>query len=78
MIMHGIIIDTRGLTCPLPVLKVRKAMRAVAPGTQVIILATDPGAEEDLRVYCESSGCGFLSAEIPASGGELKIVIQKP
>jgi tRNA 2-thiouridine synthesizing protein A len=72
----GITIDTRGLACPLPVLKVRKAMRAVAAGTKVVILATDPGAEEDIRAYCEASGCGFLSSDTP-NAGLLRMVIQK-
>jgi tRNA 2-thiouridine synthesizing protein A len=73
---EGIAIDTRGLACPLPVLKVRKAMRGVAPGTKVVILATDPGAEEDIRAYCEASGCTFLSLDTP-SVGVLRMVIRK-
>jgi tRNA 2-thiouridine synthesizing protein A len=72
----GITIDTRGLACPLPVLKVRKAMRAVAPGTKALILATDPGAEEDLRAYCQASGCGFLSVDT-LGGGVFRMVIRK-
>jgi len=69
-------IDTRGLTCPLPVLKVRKAMRSIASGTAVRVLATDPLADQDLRSYCEASGCAFLSSD-QREGGVLSIVIQK-
>ncbi len=75
-IMDGIIIDTRGLSCPLPVLKVRKAMRSIAPETAVQILATDPLAEQDLRAYCGVSGCRFVSVDI-LDGGVLSVVIQK-
>jgi len=51
-------------------------MRQAAAGTEVPILATDPGAEQDLRDYCEASGCTFLSAET-LEGGVLRIVIRK-
>lgn len=69
-------IDARGLACPLPVLLVRKAMRAIGPGTRVEVLATDAGAEEDLRAYCEMTGLRFLSAEARGNG-ELRILILK-
>jgi tRNA 2-thiouridine synthesizing protein A len=74
--MPGITIDTRGLSCPLPVLKVRKAMRSVEPGMAVQVLATDPLADQDLRAYCEASGCAFLSID-KLDGDVLSIVIQK-
>jgi tRNA 2-thiouridine synthesizing protein A len=74
--MDSVLIDTRGLSCPLPVLKVRKTMRNAAAGIEVSILATDPLAEQDIRAYCEVSACDFLSAETLA-GGVISIVIQK-
>jgi tRNA 2-thiouridine synthesizing protein A len=64
------------MACPLPVLKVRKAMRSVDAGSEVLILATDPGAEDDLRAFCAVSGCRFISAVTPADG-VLRIIIQK-
>ncbi len=73
---EGTVIDTRGLRCPLPVLRVRKLMRRVAAGTEVPVLATDPGAEQDLRDYCEASGCTFISVE-HLEGGLLRAVIRK-
>ncbi len=73
--MDGTAIDTRGLRCPLPVLKVQKTMRGIASGTEVLILATDPGAEQDLRDYCAASGCAFVSAE--HCGGVLRAVVRK-
>lgn len=74
--MRATTIDTRGLSCPLPVLKVRKTMRSVASGMVVQVLATDPLAEGDLRDYCEASGCSFLSASM-LDGGVLSVVIRK-
>ena len=74
--MQATTIDTRGLSCPLPVLKVRKTMRSIASGMVVQVLATDPLAEGDLRDYCEASGCSFLSAHKLDRGG-LSVFIQK-
>ncbi|HWJ17694.1 MAG TPA: sulfurtransferase TusA family protein [Geobacterales bacterium] len=74
--MQSVTIDTRGLSCPLPVLKVRKAMRSIENGTEVWVLATDPLADQDLRAYCEASGCAFLSVD-KLDGDVLCIVIQK-
>jgi tRNA 2-thiouridine synthesizing protein A len=74
--MQSVTIDTRGLSCPLPVLKVRKVMRSLENGTKVQVLATDPLADQDLRSYCEASGCAFLSV-YKLDGDVLCIVIQK-
>ena len=49
-------LDARGLACPLPVLKARKAMRGVPPGGLLKVLATDPGAPADFAVFCEVTG----------------------
>lgn len=51
-------------------------MRQFPSGAKVPVLATDPGAEQDLRDYCEASGCTFLSAEY-LEGGVLRAVIRK-
>jgi tRNA 2-thiouridine synthesizing protein A len=74
--MQALTIDTRGLSCPLPVLKVRKVMRSVEPGRAVQILATDPLAEQDLRAYCAVTGCALLSVD-RLDGDVLCFVIQK-
>jgi tRNA 2-thiouridine synthesizing protein A len=73
---QGALIDTRGLRCPLAGLKVRKHMRGFPAGTEVPVLATDPGAEQDLRDYCEATGGTFMSAEY-LEGGVLRAVIRK-
>lgn len=50
------LLDARGLACPLPVLKARKAMREVAPGGLLRVLATDPGAAADFKAFCDVTG----------------------
>ena len=49
-------LDARGLNCPLPVLRARKALRGLAPGAVLRLLATDPGAVRDVAAMCEATG----------------------
>jgi len=49
-------LDATGLTCPLPVLRARKAMRDVAPGGLLEVRATDPAAVKDFAAFCEATG----------------------
>lgn len=49
-------LDARGLSCPLPVLKARKRLISLAPGDRLRILATDPKAPADFRLYSVESG----------------------
>ena len=48
-------LDVRGLMCPLPVLKARKALKRLAPGTTLKVLATDPAAVIDFKHFCETT-----------------------
>ena len=47
-------LDAQGLNCPLPILKARKALKDVADGGTLEILATDPGAVADFEAFCLS------------------------
>jgi tRNA 2-thiouridine synthesizing protein A len=76
MLMPDLTIDTRGLACPLPILKVRKMMRGLPSGAEVEVLATDPGSEIDLRAYCAATGNKFLQYTL-SPGGEMQFVIRK-
>ncbi len=57
------VLDLKGLNCPLPVLRTKKAMKTVAPGETLTVEATDPGALRDITALCETSGFTLLSAE---------------
>jgi len=48
-------LDVRGLMCPLPVLKARKALKRLAPGTTLAVLATDPASVIDFKHFCETT-----------------------
>ena len=54
-------IDARGLICPLPVLRARKRLMALAPGTLVAVLADDAMARIDLPHFCAEAGHDHLS-----------------
>jgi tRNA 2-thiouridine synthesizing protein A len=58
--MPDTLLDTRGLRCPLPVLRARKAMRDVAPGGVLQVLATDPGTVRDFQAFCAATGHQLL------------------
>jgi tRNA 2-thiouridine synthesizing protein A len=56
------LLDARGLTCPLPVLKARKRLMGLAPGERLLVLATDPKAPEDFRAFCAEAGHALLES----------------
>ena len=54
-------LDVRGMSCPLPVLKANKALRALAPGATLAVLATDPAAVKDFHAYAQETGHELLA-----------------
>jgi len=69
------ILDATGLKCPLPVLRARKAMKPLAAGAVLRVLATDPSAREDFRNFCETTGDELL--EVGQDGEVLVFRIRK-
>lgn len=49
-------LDAKGLNCPLPILKARKALNDVPVGGTLEILATDPGSVADFEAFCRQTG----------------------
>lgn len=49
-------LDCRGLLCPMPVVKLSRAIKAVEPGALIEMLATDPGSVPDLEAYERQTG----------------------
>ena len=56
-------LDLRGLKCPLPVLKARKAMQPLASGAQIWLETTDPLAVIDVPAFCNENGHKLLQTE---------------
>lgn len=69
------ILDVKELKCPLPVLKASRAIREVAPGGTLEILATDPGSVEDFEVFCRTTGHTLL--EHSAAEGVFRFLIRR-
>ena len=61
-------LDTKGLLCPLPVLKARKTLSRLAQGDILYVFATDPAAIVDMPHYCEESGHTLLDIEEQDNG----------
>ncbi len=55
-------LDTKGLNCPLPVLKAKKAINGLAAGDTLQVLATDPGAVKDFEAFCRATGHELLES----------------
>lgn len=69
-------LDTRGLLCPLPVLKAAKRLRAMPSGSTLRVLADDPAAVVDIPHFCAEQSYELLSNEDTA---QYQIyVIRKP
>lgn len=68
-------LDVIALKCPLPVLKARRVLAALAPGSVLEVLAGDPGAGEDFAAFCQATGHRLVGHS--ADGGVQRFLIQK-
>ncbi len=55
-------LDCRGLNCPLPVLKTKKAMDEMAAGDVLKMISTDPGSQNDVTAWANRTGNEIMSA----------------
>jgi tRNA 2-thiouridine synthesizing protein A len=70
-----VVIDVRGLKCPLPVLKTARRMAAHAAGTRFLVLTTDPMAGIDVPHFCNENGHILVADR--REGEELHFEIEK-
>ena len=56
------ILDVKGLNCPMPVLKTKKAMKALGNGETLEVESTDPGSVGDLEAFCRATGDEVLES----------------
>jgi tRNA 2-thiouridine synthesizing protein A len=56
-------VDVQGLSCPLPILRAKKALSGMASGQMLQVLATDSGAWDDFDYFCKNAGHALLSRE---------------
>jgi tRNA 2-thiouridine synthesizing protein A len=69
-------VDTRGLTCPMPLLKTKKALKSMAPGEILEILGTDPGSKKDIPDFGNKGGNQFLGM-LDVAEGHTRYFIKK-
>lgn len=68
-------LDTRGLNCPLPILKAKKTLAEMASGEVLKVLATDPGSMRDFQAFAKQTGNELV--EQTATGDEFTIVMRR-
>ena len=68
-------LDARGLNCPLPILRAKKALAEMATGQVLRIVATDPGSVKDFQAFSRQTGNELLSSE--EQSGEFRFYMKK-
>jgi len=69
------LVDARGLSCPMPIVKTATAMRTLASGKVVEVLATDPGSVKDFNAWARSTGNELI--ESTQEGSVYRFLIRK-
>ena len=69
------VLDLKGLSCPLPIAKTARAIRALQPGDLIETLATDPGSVPDFNAWCTTTGNELV--EQTEEAGVYRFLIRK-
>lgn len=68
-------LDARGLNCPLPIVRAKKAIAPMEAGQVLKIVATDPGSVKDFDAFCQQTGNELVSSS--EGNGEYEFLIRK-
>jgi tRNA 2-thiouridine synthesizing protein A len=68
-------VDARGLSCPMPIVKTAQAIKTVASGELIEVLATDPGSVKDFAAWARTTGNAIV--EQSADGGVFRFVLRR-
>jgi TusA-related sulfurtransferase len=69
-------VDARGLKCPLPILRAKKALNDMAPGQVLKVLATDPGSPRDFQAFARQTGNELVKLT-ESSGNEFAMFVRR-
>ncbi|MEJ2382989.1 MAG: sulfurtransferase TusA family protein [Xanthomonadales bacterium] len=69
------VLDAKGLNCPLPILKAKKALKELTAGQVLQVLSTDPGSVADFEAFSRTTGNKLLSHK--EEGGVYEFMIEK-
>jgi tRNA 2-thiouridine synthesizing protein A len=67
-------VDASGLSCPLPIVRAAQALKGVASGELVEVIATDPGSVKDFEAWAKSTGNPLLESSV--ADGKYRYVLQ--
>jgi TusA-related sulfurtransferase len=68
-------LDTRGLNCPLPILKAKKALAEMSSGQLLRVVSTDPGSTRDFMAFAKQTGNELVEQQ--ADGGDFTHVLKR-
>jgi tRNA 2-thiouridine synthesizing protein A len=69
------VLDVKGLNCPLPILRAKKALKDLPTGGTLQVLATDPGAVKDFEAFCRTTGNELMESAV--DGKVYRFVIKR-
>ena len=69
------VLDAKGLNCPLPILKAKKALKSLESGQTLEVVSTDPGSVADFGAFCRTTGNELM--EQNEAGGVYTYLIRK-
>ena len=69
------VLDSRDVSCPLPIIQTANAIAGLASGQTLLVLASDPGFEPDIKAWASRTGNTLLSSE--RRGNELHALLRK-
>lgn len=68
-------LDARGLNCPLPILRTKKALAEISRGQILKVAATDPGSVKDMQAFAKQTGNELLATS--EAGGAFEFYLRK-
>ena len=68
-------LDCKGLSCPMPIIKLAKTMKTLSSGQVLRMMGTDPGSKDDVPKWCAKTGNEFLG--VTEEGGVNTFYIKK-
>jgi tRNA 2-thiouridine synthesizing protein A len=68
-------VDARGLSCPMPIVKTAQAIKTIAPGSLLEVLATDAGSVKDFAAWARTTGNVLVEQSV--DGGVYRFVLRR-
>lgn len=69
------VVDAKGLSCPMPIVKTAQAVKGMSSGQLLEVLATDPGSTKDFMAWAKSTGNELVEQSV--EGGVYRFVLRK-